>query len=219
MNAKSFIKEGLATRDRENVFELQFTLLLYLEEQAPLPKWLAEKIEKRAEETGLRKGEIIASAASNILAATTLAKKANRQTLAEKLQIEYLRDIRGISVNKLPTNGEGSIRLRAGNFVYDSNKAYMGATKTIDATFTQDFIAFKYVNEAGGAQDNQISDVKDFLINAIRYTQKHDNLYTFSAIVDGKYIESKINELKVHTNKRVRVFTSDTYTTGRYMFA
>jgi hypothetical protein len=100
-----------------------------------------------------------------------------------------------------------------GAFVYNSSRSNIEATKTIDAKNGNDFISLKYVQDAGGAQDNQVNDVKKFLEEAIKYTENNKNNYTFTAIVDGEYIESKILELKQFTNDKVKIHTSDTYKT------
>lgn len=216
MDAKSFIKSKITAMDMDNVFELQFTLLLHLEEGASLPEWLENKIKKRMSSYGFKRSEIISEAMVSRLAATTLAKSAQRQRSGELLQIAYLKSTRGLTINKLPDNGEGSIRIKDGEFLYNSAKSDIYATKTIDAKRViggngYDYISLKYVSDAGGAQDNQIEDVRKFLSAANDYVNKHENNNVFSAIVDGDYIESKIPEFKRLTNDRVRVFTSDSY--------
>lgn len=70
---------------------------------------------------------------------------------------------------------------------------------------------FKYIEESGGAQDNQINTIIHFLKEARLVLNKHKTRYNFVAIVDGDYIESKLNELYKFTDKNISVYTSDNY--------
>lgn len=213
MNAKEYVRRSLLEQDRQNVEDTQFELLCHMEEDAPLPKYLDEKIDLRATKYGLKRSQIIASGVSDLLAATTLAKSANRQNFPEALQIKYLNTYRSKSIEKLPENGLGSIRIQNGELLYNTTRARMTATKTIDGQDKNQFISFKYIEQAGGSQDNQILDVINFLTEAVKYTLNNNNAVTFAAVIDGDYGESKIPELSklVNDNFRVNVFTSDTY--------
>lgn len=211
IDAKEFIKSKLTVGDRDNLFNVQFLLLCYLEEGDPLPKWLEYKIGKLIEKFGFKRAEIVAAALSNQLAATTLSKSAKRQNTPEQAQIEYLNELHNHNIEKLPDNGNGSIRIMDGEFVYDQSRANMSGTKTIDAKEGNTYISFKYTEEAGGSQDSQIVDIKDFLLAANEYVSKHNNDNTFVAIVDGAYIESKITVLRTFAGHKVRVCTSNSY--------
>ena len=205
---RDFVKENLLKADRENIFNVQFELLRYLEENEPLPTWLEVKIDSIVKK-GFNRSYIIASAISNEIAAIPLAKKANRQRVPEISQLMYLSKVRGLNIKKLPDSGPSAVRLLNGEFSYGTK--IINSTKSIDAINGSDFISLKYVQESGGAQDNQVYDVGLFLKEAVCYTNKYDNDIKFTAIVDGGYIESKIPELRKDTNSRVRVFTSDSY--------
>ena len=98
MNAKEYVRRSLLTQDRQNVEDTQFELLCHMEEGATLPKYLDEKIDLRAIKYGLKRSQIIASGISDLLAATTLAKSANRQNFPEALQIKYLNTYRSKSI-------------------------------------------------------------------------------------------------------------------------
>jgi len=211
MNVKNYIREHTKKQDLKNLHEVQYAILLYFEGQSELPKWLDYKVNKLAEKYNIKPMEILANALINKVAAINLVKKANRQNIAEKLQFKYLREIRGINVKRLPSNGIGSIRLKDGEFIFDSFRAPLGATKSIDAAYENDLIMLKYVEESGGAQDNQISTIIHFLKEAQLFLNKYENNYNFVAIIDGDYIESKFNELYRFTNENIMICTSDTY--------
>lgn len=212
MSIKNFIRDVSTARNRDNVEEVRIRLFLHLEDGDDIPKWLAEKIRKRSEEYGFKEAQIKAEAVACDMAAVPLAKEASRQKIAEKMQIKYLREIRGIDIEKLPDRGFNSVKLKDGDFVYGALKSELGATKTLDAISNSDYLFIKYVQEAGGGQNHQVDETYHFLHAANEYVSKHDDEYTFTAILDGDYIESKIPELLKLTNDRVRVCTSDTYT-------
>jgi hypothetical protein len=90
MTGKEFVKEGILARDKENIDETQFALLLHIEEGEPLPVWLEKKVIKEMVLCSLRRGEVISEGVNSRIAASKLAKVANRQKLPEQLQIEYL---------------------------------------------------------------------------------------------------------------------------------
>lgn len=211
MAIKEYIRKQIKEQDLRNLQEVQYIIALYFENKISLPKWLEYKVQRLSQRYNLKPTEILASALINKTAAINLMKKANRQNIAEKLQFKYLREIRGISIKGLPSNGVGSIRLQNGKFILDSFRAPLGATKTIDAIYKNDLIMFKYIEESGGAQDNQINTIIHFLKEARLVLNKHKTRYNFVAIVDGDYIESKLNELYKFTDKNISVYTSDNY--------
>ena len=215
MNAKEFIKEGLRARDRENVYEIQCELLFHFEEGEPLSKSLEVKINNRMDTYGYKRAEIISQAITCPMAAVPLAKSAQRQGTGERLQLKYMNEKRGLDVRKLPVNGMGSIRIKNGEFIYNSSRSDMAATKTIDSVCNNDYQSLKYVTTKGGSQDNSIAEVMKFLKEANKYVLKHDDEVSFTAIVDGEYIESKIPCLAHLTNERVKIRTSDTYRLGK----
>jgi len=211
MNIKDYIREHIKKKDLKNLYEVQYLILLYFEGQEKLPKWLEYKVNRLAEKYNIKPMEILANALINKIAAINLIKKANRQNFAEKLQFKYLREVRKINIKKLPSNGIGSIRLKNGDFILDSFKAPLGATKSLDAVYKTDLIMLKYIEEPGGSQDNQISTIIHFLREAQLFLNKYKNRYNFVAIVDGNYIESKLDGFHQFTNDRIIVCTSDTY--------
>ena len=56
---------------------------------------------KFAKRYDMTRAEVLASIMSDRVAATTFAKTASRQRIAEKSQFDYLNDIRGLKVKKL----------------------------------------------------------------------------------------------------------------------
>jgi hypothetical protein len=211
MKIKEFIEKETVRQDRENIYELQFQVLLHIEEGTPLPEWLEYKINKTTERYGIRRGEILADIVKSRLAAVTVAKTANRQCTAENSQIRYLNDYRGVALTKLPSHGTGSMRLLNGDLYSSVYHKHPEATKTLDAIYRNDYIYIKYVKEAGGAQDNQLNDAFNFVKQANQYVKKHDDEKTFTLILDGEYAESKISTFRNYANNRVRVVTSDSY--------
>lgn len=175
-----------------------------------LPKWLDDKLVKYSVLLGVTKEELLVDAKQNLLSTLVLAKNPIRQNIAENAQFEFLRNIKNIKLEKLPTVGSKAIRLKNGEFIYGAFK--LGSTKSLDACDGSTFICLKYIKEAGGAQDNQFIDVASFLREAVEYTNTHTDSITFAAIVDGAYALSKLSLLKQLETTKVKVYTSDTYT-------
>lgn len=121
-------------------------------------------------------------------------KDPNKQSFHEKLQLDLIRgwvDKDFITdFYKVPNNEP--------LYVVDGElkDEKIDDSKNIDLLFSLGSCKFvsslKHTNEKGGAQDNQYSDIKNFLRNC----NKKDNGNTyFLAIVDGDYYTSKIGLL------------------------
>ena len=66
MSAKEFIKAGLLEKNRNNLDDIQFQILLHLEEGDELSPELELKIERLGVKTGISRMEALTSAFSNI---------------------------------------------------------------------------------------------------------------------------------------------------------
>jgi len=216
LTVKSMIEAETVKQNKLNLEEVQFAALCNLEEGTPLPSYFSYKLMKRRKdfEFNFSDKQMLAFIISNPLAAMSFAKNPSRQSIAENIQINYLTCDRGFPIKRLPGNGSKSIRIYNGNLITGSHNP-VGSTKTIDAVAKYDdytdFICFKYVKDNGGAQDNQISDVINFLKAAIEYTINYHDNTLFTAVVDGDYIESCMEDFDIFCNDRVRVCTSETY--------
>lgn len=211
VSINDYIGKEIERQDRKNILDVQNYVMLHLEEGRPLPGWMEFKVEKNIRKCGLRRGEILADLARSVLSSANIAKSAKRQSIAENTQFSYLRKFRGANLVKLPTNGPGSIRLHNAELYKDSYTRPVGATKTFDAVNGNEYIYMKYINEAGGAQDNQLEDGLNFVTQACFYTETHNDDVIFTFILDGKYGNFKKHIFDEYTNDRVKVVTSDTY--------
>lgn len=136
----------------------------------------------------------------NILNIIGLEKDPLRQSIDEKLQIEYYNTQYEPPINKLPSSGKNSICLdiRKKNIKISSpvGLSYRNGerTKTFDAIDEyNNLYCIKFVNESGGSQDNQIKDVEQFL----RYSDVYDKEdINFIYILSGDYIYSFYKSMK-----------------------
>lgn len=210
MSIKNYVEKRVSAADTQNIKDIQHRVSEHLEKNIPLPLPIEFKIRRKCLKYGWKRSEILSAVVLSKVAASVLAISAEKQSIAEKAQIGYLKE-RGLPVVKLASTGSDSVRLLRGDLCYGLGK-HVDATKAIDCVCGHDFLYLKWTKEQGGAQDNQASDVIDFLKKAKRYVNKHDDSVRFIAIVDGDfYDEKKVNILNKFTNERVLVRTSDTY--------
>lgn len=167
-----------------------------------ISKELKLKIENECRYKDFAFNEVIEKIQNDYMYATFFAKDPMKQNLAEKLQLRLLK-LKYPNVKKLPNNGKNSIYISDGNIVSLSNIKDK-TTKSIDFWDPVNKIFFyaKYINEKGGAQDNQFEDCKSFVREA-RSTLS----INFKLIIDGDYFnEEKINILKsINTNNNIQI--------------
>lgn len=134
------------------------------------------KINNFSEKTGYNTTDITQKIMNDDMFAFFFAKDPKKQNFIEKLVAQLLH------VEKLPASGKNCIRFdSAGNIV----SANIGdVSKSADFYINGVYYTQKYTHEAGGAQDNQYNDVRDFLI-------KGSKKYKVGAIVDGDFWEHK----------------------------
>ena len=173
--------------------------------------WLLKKIENHMERYGLSSDieEFLHEVASSDFLASMLSKDASKQNMSEKLQISYLSN-RGIHIEKLPATGDNAVRLLNGELIYGNDRGAK-ATKSIDFNRNGELICAKVTTGAGGGQDNQYRDVRDFLKEAGEYDIKYGNK-KFTALVDGDYYtEEKLKTLNKFETKNIRITSSDEF--------
>jgi hypothetical protein len=189
MNVIDYVKSCILEKDRENLLKTKSIAKRHLDFGHPLVPKFEEKIDEFGVKYRMSRGQILASIVSDDVAATRFAKSASRQRMAEKSQLEYLKSIRRVKIDRLKQSGPESIRIRNGELEYGIPKT-VDSTKAIDAfSGNTDFVFLKWTDGYGGGQDNQAMDAVRFLEAAHEYTSKHDDKYRFVAILDGPYFK------------------------------
>ena len=212
MDVITFVKNRTLEKDRKNLEKTQRAVLRHLEYGDPLVPKFEEKIMKFAKRYDMTRAEVLASIMSDRVAATTFAKTASRQRIAEKSQFDYLNDIRGLKVKKLKQTGPECIRLRKGELEVGTMRTPT-ATKSLDGKYKNDYIFVKWTDGAGGTQDYAGVDAFRFLEQATEYVATHDDNIRFVAILDGPYFARHWELFAEYRTDRVLVETSNTYRT------
>lgn len=209
-SVNDYIGQAIVRKDRENLERTKAAAMEFLELGTPLVPKFEEKIDKFCTKYGMSRGQVVASILSDTVAASHFAKSANRQRTAEIAQLRYLQEVRKLNVKPLPSSGNESLRLRNGDLVKGAPKT-TDSTKTIDAVCGNHYLFCKFTQGNGGAQDNQATDVINFLEAARAYTTKHDDKIRFVAILDGTYYDKHRFIFNEYQSDRILVETSDTY--------
>lgn len=127
-------------------------------------------------------------------------KDTTRQTIHEKVQIEWIRrnqygDARKMSADR---NGVCLSNGKLHTITAGAPRPKDGATtKTFDVEVPsmKMFGILKHTSAPGGAQDNQFRDVKGFVSEGVRYFVENPSAEeTFVFYLDGKYYTAKKNE-------------------------
>lgn len=219
MKANEYILRKLNERDRENAETTQLEALLSVEDDVQVPEYLDFKIKKYARKYQLRYGEILGAIASSHVTAAHFSKSANKQRVAEKSQIEYINSrINGTKLETLSADGYNSVRLSPeGELVIGPKTAAFDGTKSIDAVRelrngVVEWVYLKWTKGAGGAQDNQCTDVKKFLVCANAFvSQNPGTTDRFVAVVDGAYYIKHKEDLQSFAGPNVVIYSSDEY--------
>jgi len=148
------------------------------------------------------------------------AKDPTRQNIYEKAAVDFLETIPLIKhVVKLSTSGEKALFVNRGILSLGENinktKREQQKSKSIDVKFILKaykervddlscYAMLKYTESEGGAQDNQLSDLRIFLENCPTKRQE-----CFIVFADGNYYVSRIQQLKTEFDipTKRRVFT------------
>ena len=205
-----YYEKGIIEKNKKNTIDAKDTAKRLLSgKRLKKDNWLLKKIENHMERYGLSSDieEFLHEVASSDFLASMLSKDASKQNMSEKLQISYLSN-RGIHIEKLPATGDNAVRLLNGELIYGNDRGAK-ATKSIDFNRNGELICAKVTTGAGGGQDNQYRDVRDFLKEAGEYDIKYGNK-KFTALVDGDYYtEEKLKTLNKFETKNIRITNSD----------
>ena len=207
-----YYEKGIIEKNKKNTIDAKDTAKRLLSgKRLKKDNWLLKKIENHMERYGLSSDieEFLHEVASSDFLASMLSKDASKQNMSEKLQISYLSN-RGIHIEKLPATGDNAVRLLNGELIYGNDRGAK-ATKSIDFNRNGELICAKVTTGAGGGQDNQYRDVRDFLKEAGEYDIKYGNK-KFTALVDGDYYtEEKLKTLNKFETKNIRITSSDEF--------
>lgn len=166
----------------KNLLEVQIDI-----NKNPLPKYLKIKIKNESIKKGFSENDIIENIKTNKLYASFFCKNPLKQNLAEKTQYIILK-------TKFPDIKKCNLYLNKGKLITQK----LNMSKSIDfiSESTNTYFCCKYINDCGGAQDNQFNDIKLFLNeckNLKINTSKNINIYL---MLNGNYFnKNKINEL------------------------
>jgi len=148
---------------------------------------------------------------TDTMIARIFVKDPKKQNVYENEALIYLQTEKEMNIKKLPAGGKNSLCLKNGNIV---NKVSTKTSKSID--FIENtpektiYYLHKYINDEGGAQDNQYRDCVDFIEKTTKYIEKHEDNVSFVAILDGKFFQRK-NRLetlkKQYKNNRLEIKT------------
>lgn len=137
-----------------------------------------------------------------------------KQSFDEECQIEYCIKILKMKLVKLPTGGKNALCFKLDNLCVCSPVGLQSnlkeRTKTFDAfePATNTYYSLKHTGEAGGAQDNQIRDVEEFLNCAEAFCNNYQADQTrFGVILSGEYMKTFANKFatKYKNNNRLNI--------------
>ena len=109
-----------------------------------------------------------------------------KQNFCENCQYEYIRN-HDVNISKLPQTGPESLRIYNNKII----KHNIGCNSSKSIDFEDDYknyIFAKYIERAGGAQDNQYREV----LTTINQCRDMEDYFIF--LVDGKYFTTKRKE-------------------------
>jgi hypothetical protein len=120
------------------------------------------------------------------------SKDPTKQSLDEVCQIRWLKDHMSPALHKLPADGFGAKYFIHGalHSIAQGAPRPNNATKTLDTYDPESntYGVLKHTTVAGGSQDNQLRDVKDFVREMVRYFEQVSNATeTFALYLDGPY--------------------------------
>ena len=181
--------------------------------KTPIPDYLKNKIENECKRKGYNYDDILNKIKVDEMYASFFAKDPLKQNLAEKLQLEILSKTN--KIEKLSSNGENAKYLSNGELLTNlSNKPIINSTKSLDFydSSTNTYYYCKYINEDGGAQDNQYDDSKKFILNVNLYYKNNINSnIKFILLIDGNYFnqnrKKELNNL-VEEKIKLRIMSS-----------
>lgn len=165
------------------------------------------KIEKWCRKFGFDFNEVLEKAKSDHLFRAFFAKDPKKQNIYESLVAQYLKSWELVSdFKKLSSSGKNALYVDRGNIRKGNEFSHHKPAKSIDFFWTIKtkqgkiirFYAFhKYIEESGGAQDNQFKEIKNCIEVGRNGSWETYQQVIFVCICDGNYFtEKKIKELK-----------------------
>lgn len=135
---------------------------------------------------------------NDILIIGQFAKDPSKQNIHEEMAYNYLKQLPIISNQIHLSKGKNAKFIVSGKITNNKGTANV---KSLDLYFCYKYknkqlefwTSNKYTKNSGGAQDNQFSDLQEFMKEARDVTNK--NIFLL-AIVDGKYYQEKYEEYK-----------------------
>ena len=136
--------------------------------------------------------------------ANQFAKDPSKQTFHQNLASDFISSLEGVKDFKtLPANGKNALYIIDGKLGKE-NEIVKGTSKSIDFYWRfngyECYAAHKYTDVDGGSQDNQYTDLIDFLKNASLSKEKKT---IFFAIGDGDYYQRKHTKTKNEYNNKI----------------
>ncbi|CFW93086.1 Conserved protein of unknown function [endosymbiont DhMRE of Dentiscutata heterogama] len=163
------------------------------------------KIEKWCRKFGFDFEEVFEKAKSDYLFRAFFAKDPKKQNIYEKALANYLNSLEFVTnFQKLSSGGKNARYIDRGVVRKGSEYPHNKPAKSVDFTWTIQnekgemikFYAYhKYIEESGGAQDNQFKEIKNCIEVGRNGSQEANRRVIF--ICDGAYFtDKKIKELK-----------------------
>lgn len=139
-----------------------------------IPNYIKTKIINESRKKGLSYKNILNFLKTHLEYASTLAKDPLKQNLAEIVQLELLNKKFNNKIIKLPTSGKGAVYLCKSQLISGNNiDKYLNVLTTKSMDFYNEsektYYYAKYINQAGGAQDNQYNDIKSMIKEINKY--------------------------------------------------
>ena len=157
-------------------------------------KDMKTKIQNFADKFGFSYDDIENKIIDDEIFRCVFAKDPSKQNLYQTLAATFIQSLPMVeNFEILPSGGENAAYMENGKFYYGSElKKQAKEAKSIDFYWTvgetKFYASHKYTKDSGGAQDNQYSDMQNFLKNTRDCNLKNT---VFLAICDGKYYQAK----------------------------
>jgi hypothetical protein len=157
------------------------------------------KIENWANKFNLNSSFVYQKICTDNIFALNFIKEPGRQNFHENVAAKHIASIKGIkNFKQLPKSGKNALVVSNGVIMsLTSFNNSVEKIKTIDFEFifnkTQFYASHKYTKDNGGSQDNQYYDLRVFMENARKNSEKD---IIFLAICDGSYYQNKIGGFK-----------------------
>jgi len=163
------------------------------------------KIEKWCRKFGFDFNKVLEKAKNDYLFRAFFAKDPKKQNIYEKVLVKYISSLKFVSdFKKLSSGGKNALYIDRGVIRKGSDYPHSKPAKSVDFSLNIknkkgeviNFYAFhKYIEESGGAQDNQFNEIKKCIEIGRNGSQEAKRRVIF--ICDGAYFTNKkIKELK-----------------------